>query len=181
MSLENKAGIAALEREFEAELTENILPFWLEHGMDPESGGIITSLDRRGAVLDTDKSVWFQGRAAWTFATAYAEVAQRPEYLAASRSCLDFIEAHCFDSDGRMFFRVTRDGRPVIKRIRYVFSEAFAAMGMAAYARARRWLRNTRERPGKSSTASARSSPPPASSSPSSTPRRGLRRASPSP
>ena len=136
MKLEDRVRTGALESELQSELAGNILPFWLEHGLDRENGGITTSLDRRGEVIETDKSVWFQGRAAWTFATAYADVAQRPEYLAASRSCLDFIEAHCFDADGRMFFRVTRDGRPVIKRLRYVFSEAFAAMGMAAYARA---------------------------------------------
>ena len=47
---------------------------------------------------------------------------------------MKFIDAHCFDTDGRMFFRVTADGRPVIKRIRYFFSETFAIIGYAAYA-----------------------------------------------
>ena len=46
-----------------------------------------------------------------------------------------FLEDHCFDSDGRMFFRVTADGRPVIKRLRYFFSETFAIIGFAAYSR----------------------------------------------
>jgi len=41
------------------------MPFWLRHGMDREFDGIITSLDRDGSILDTDKSLWFQGRAAW--------------------------------------------------------------------------------------------------------------------
>jgi len=40
-----------------------------------------------------------------------------------------------FDDDGRMFFVVTRDGRPLRKR-RYVFTEAFATIALAAYARA---------------------------------------------
>ena len=52
------------------ELTENILPFWLEHGLDREHGGIYTSLDRDGSLIETDKSVWFQGRALWVFSTA---------------------------------------------------------------------------------------------------------------
>lgn len=136
MSLENRGRVSALVEEFKTELTGNILPFWLGHGLDRQHGGMLTALDRRGALLDSDKSVWFQGRAGWVFSTAYREVAQRPEYLEAAKSCIDFIEAHCTDSDGRMFFRVTREGRPVIKRIRYVFSETFAAMAMAAYARA---------------------------------------------
>ncbi len=49
-----------------------------------------------------------------------------------SRSCLDFIEAHCFDTDGRMYFEVTADGKPLRKR-RYVFSECFAAIAMSEY------------------------------------------------
>ncbi len=46
-------------------LLHDVLPFWLKHGMDREFDDIITSLDRDGAILDTDKSIWFQGRAAW--------------------------------------------------------------------------------------------------------------------
>src|SRR5262249_51488828 len=38
-------------------------------------------------------------------------------------------------ADGRMFFSVTRDGRPLRKR-RYLFSEAFAVIALAAFGRA---------------------------------------------
>ena len=122
------------ERYFN-ELTGNILPFWLEHGLDRVNGGIYTCLDRDGSLIETDKSVWFQGRALWVFSTAYTRFG-RPEYLEAASMIVSFIDRHCFDSDGRMFFRVTADGRPVIKRIRYFFSETFAAIGYAAYAAA---------------------------------------------
>lgn len=118
------------------ELTENILPFWLEHGLDREHGGIYTSLDRDGSLIETDKSVWFLGRALWVFSTAYNKIEKKPEYLEAARLIVRFIDEHCFDSDGRMFFRVTSDGRPVIKRIRYFFSETFAIIGYAAYSEA---------------------------------------------
>ena len=128
--------IREVQERYRKELTENILPFWLEHGLDRENGGIWTSLDRDGSLIETDKSVWFQGRALWVFSTAYLEIEKKPEYLEAARLIASFIDRHCFDSDGRMFFRVTADGRPVIKRIRYFFSETFAAIGSAAYARA---------------------------------------------
>ena len=39
---------------------------------------------------------------------------------------------HCFDTDGRMFFEVTADGRP-LRRRRYVFSECFATIAMSEY------------------------------------------------
>ena len=116
-------------------LTESVLPFWLEHGMDKVNGGIYTGLSEDGTLIETDKSVWFQGRALWTFCTAYEKIEKKPEYLEAATSLVNFIDAHCFDTDGRMFFRVTADGRPVIKRLRYFFSETFAVIGYATYSR----------------------------------------------
>jgi N-acylglucosamine 2-epimerase len=79
--------------------------------------------------------VWFQGRAAWTFATLYRTVERRPEWCEAAQSCLDFIRRHCRAPDGKLYFTVTRDGRPLRLR-RYVFSEAFAAIGSAVFAAA---------------------------------------------
>lgn len=116
-------------------LLGDVMPFWLRHGLDREHGGIITSLDRDGSVLDTDKSVWFQGRAGWMFATLFNTVEPRAEWLEAARSCVEFLRAHCFVPDGKMYFSVTREGAPLRMR-RYVFSEAFAAIAFAAYARA---------------------------------------------
>jgi len=124
-----------LARVYRATLLNDVIPFWLRHGMDDEQGGIITSLDQDGSILDTDKSVWFQGRAGWMFATLCNTVEKRTEWLEASRSCVQFIRRHCFAPDGKMYFTVTREGRPLRMR-RYVFSEAFAAIADAAYAKA---------------------------------------------
>lgn len=116
---------------FRKTLLENILPFWLEHGFDREFGGIITSLDRDGSRLDTDKSVWFQGRTAWTYATAARTYGAKQEWLNIAESALNFIEKHAVGPAGKLYFSVTRDGRPLRMR-RYVYSEAFAAQGNAA-------------------------------------------------
>lgn len=118
---------------YKQDLTQNIMPFWLKNGLDKEFGGIYTCLTRNGHLMDTTKSVWFQGRFAFICAFAYNNVEKRPEWLEAAKATLDFIEEHCFDSDGRMFFEVAADGTPLRKR-RYVFSESFAAIAMAEYA-----------------------------------------------
>lgn len=118
---------------YRADLTDNILPFWLEHGLDRKHGGIYTCLDREGKLMDPTKSVWFQGRFAFVCSFAYNQVERRPEWLDAARQTLDFIEQHCFDADGRMYFEVAADGTPLRMR-RYVFSESFAAIAMAEYA-----------------------------------------------
>ena len=115
------------------ELTTNIMPFWFKNGLDTKNGGIYTCLNRDGSLMDTTKSVWFQGRFAFVCASAYNTVEPRQEWLDAAKSTLDFIEKHCFDNDGHMYFSVTADGRPLRKR-RYVFSETFAAIAMSEYA-----------------------------------------------
>ena len=125
----------ALKARYYKELTESVLPFWLKYGMDKVNGGIYTGLNEDGTILETDKSVWFQGRALWTFCTAYEQIDKNPEYLEAAKSLVKFLENHCFDTDGRMFFRVSADGRPVTKRLRYFFSETFAIIGFSTYSR----------------------------------------------
>lgn len=111
-------------------LQEDILKFWLEHSFDWKNGGVYTNLDEEGNVYGTDKSVWFQGRTMWVFAKAYNLIEKREEYLEAAKMIYEFLTTKCVDEDGRMFFLVTEDGRPLQRR-RYYFSETFAAIGCA--------------------------------------------------
>ena len=120
---------------YKNDLLNDIMPFWMRNGLDRVNGGVYTCLDRDGSLIDTTKSVWFQGRFAFVCSFAYNNVDKNPEWLQAAKSTIEFIENHCIDTDGRMFFEVTADGRPLRKR-RYVFSETFAAIAMAEYSKA---------------------------------------------
>ncbi|MFX7878670.1 hypothetical protein ABTK13_20610, partial [Acinetobacter baumannii] len=42
---------------------------------------------------------------------------------------------HCFNEKGKMYFHMTRNGQPIRMR-RYYFSEVFAVLAFAAYAKA---------------------------------------------
>lgn len=129
----HKEFLSACSEQYKNDLKSNIMPFWLDKGLDHVYGGIYTCLDRNGDIMDTTKSVWFQGRFGFIGAYAYNNMEQNEDWLAASKSCIDFIEAHCFDpEDGRMYFEVMADGTPLRKR-RYVFSECFAAIAMSEY------------------------------------------------
>ncbi len=108
--------------------------FWLNNGMDKTNGGVYTCLDERGAVYSTDKSVWMQGRCAWTFAHLCNRYGPQEDWQQAAKSCLDFLEAHCINREkgNRMYFTVTAEGAPLRQR-RYCFSEAFYTMANAEY------------------------------------------------
>lgn len=116
---------------YKEDLLHNIIPFWEKYGVDKEYGGFLSCLDRDGSILDTDKGLWQMGRFTWVYATLYNEVENKPEWLELALHGIDFINKYGFDTDGRMFFTVDREGRPLRKR-RYVYSESFAAIAYAA-------------------------------------------------
>lgn len=116
-------------------LLDDVMPFWLRHSLDARDGGYFNCLDRDGSVFDTDKYGWMQAREVWTFARLYNTVERRPEWLEAARAGVGFLLEHGFTRDGRMHYRLTRDGRPV-HRPWGIFTECFGVMALAQWARA---------------------------------------------
>ena len=131
------ARIATLRDTYREGLLSDTVPFWFPRSIDHDHGGYLLIRDRDGSRMDDDKAIWHQGRSAWLLATLFAEVEQREEWLDWARHGIEFLRAHGFDTDGKMLFHVTRDGRPVRKR-RYIFSETFMIAALAAYTRAAR-------------------------------------------
>ncbi len=129
----DKQKLAEAQKWIKNEL-EVCADFWLKNGMDKENGGVYTCLDRKGEIYSTDKSVWMQGRCAWTFAHLCRLYGKRDEWMEASKSCLDFMEKYCInpEAEGRMYFTVTAEGKPLRQR-RYCFSEGFYAIANAEY------------------------------------------------
>ncbi len=121
----DKKRIQDLYDFYRKQLLEQCMPFWLENSIDSGFGGYLTCLDREGSVYNTDKSVWFQGRGVWIYSKLYNELEPNPVWLNAAATGFDFLLKHCFDKDGRLFFQVTQDGKP-LRRRRYFYSEAFA-------------------------------------------------------
>ncbi len=116
-------------------LLEDILPFWIKHAIDWEDGGFTFCLDRDGSVIDTDKGVWQTGRFTWMILSLYNEVEKREDWLKIGKHGIDFLEKHCYDEQGKMYFLLDKKGNPLRMR-RYVYSESFAAIAYAAYFKA---------------------------------------------
>lgn len=120
------------KNKFSKTLFEDFIPFWEKFSPDPIYGGFLCGFDRDGELFFEDKSVWQQGRSLWMFSKLYNKFEKNPKWLEFARSGYDFINKYCFDENGHMYFKVTRDGKPLINR-RYYFSEAFAIMGYAEF------------------------------------------------
>jgi N-acylglucosamine 2-epimerase len=123
----------AYETQYRDELLQNVLPFWSKHSIDKEYGGFFCSFERDGTVYDTDKWVWLQGRAVWTFATMCGKIEKRPEWLEAATQGAEFLRRFGRDDQGAYYFGLTREGQPLVQPYN-IFSDCFAAMGYGALA-----------------------------------------------
>ncbi len=133
MILNHSEEAKKYQQFYKEQLLKNVVPFWINSDLlDREYGGYISSVDREGKSYSNDKSVWFQGRCLWTFSTLCEKYGIREDWRKAADAGKEFLEKYCFDSDGRMYFTVTREGKPLRKR-RYMFSESFYVVGMAEY------------------------------------------------
>ena len=128
-------NLHAYAERYRTHLLERILPFWMEHSLDRDNGGYFTCLDREGRVYDDRKYVWMNGRAAWTFSRLYRTFEPRPEWRDFATSCIGFVRRHAFDPQGRVYFSLTRDGKPAFQQ-RKPYSAVFVALGLIEYARA---------------------------------------------
>lgn len=132
-----QARLVELRDFYLRELTEDTIPFWIQKGLDRQYGGLLDFLDRQGRPVSTDKGGWIQGRFTWVLSRlveAYGKDA-RPEWLEAAGLCAGFVRDKVLAGPGgRAYFELTREGRPLVLR-RYLFSETFAIIGLAQYAK----------------------------------------------
>lgn len=131
----SESELTDLGNFYREQLLTSTVPFWFPRSIDKEHGGFLLMRDADGSLIDDDKAVWIQGRATWLLATLYNTVEKNPEWLEGARFGYEFLNRHCFDADGQMFFHLTREGQPIRKR-RYFFSETFYVIAAAAYAKA---------------------------------------------
>ncbi len=118
----------------EKELFDRVLPFWMEHSLDSKNGGYYNCLDEDGSVYDTTKHVWLQGRQTWMLAKLYGHYGLGGEVLEAAKLGLRFLENFAIQDNGRAYFSMTKDGKPIYMQ-RKMFSESFSVMALAEMSR----------------------------------------------
>ncbi|WP_127581536.1 AGE family epimerase/isomerase [Paenibacillus koleovorans] len=120
---------------YEKHLFEQVMPFWLKHAIDDRHGGINNIIRDDGAVISTDKIIWSQGRALWTFSAIHNYLDQDPKWLETAHGIARLLFKHGRNNDGAWVFRIHEDGR-IADPTTSIYVDAFVTYGMTEYARA---------------------------------------------
>lgn len=121
--------------EYRTLLLDGVVPFWVNHGIDWEHGGVLSCMHEDGSPISGDKYIWSQARSVWTFSALYNRVEKRPSFLEIARNSMRFLMAHGRDSGGRWVYRTDRQGN-VIEGATSIYSDCFAIYGLSEYYRA---------------------------------------------
>lgn len=124
-----------LREQYRAALLDDVIPWWETHSIDRECGGFYSLIERDGKPYSDHKYMWTTGRQIWMFSHLYNTVEKRPEWLKIAQHGADFQLRHAYRDDGKMYFRLTRDGRPVAS-VLSIYTECFAAIAMAELSKA---------------------------------------------
>lgn len=126
---------ALLREEIIADLKENILPFWMDHTVDPEGGfyggvafdGTPSPNEKKGVVLNA--------RILWTFSTAY-RLFHESRYLEMANRAQAYLLEHFMDTQyGGVFWSLDPNGEPA-DTDKQAYGISFAIYGLSEHYRA---------------------------------------------
>ena len=122
---------SALERE----LTQGILPFWLQRMQDPAGGWYGRIAGDGTLVPDAPRGAILNARILWTFASAF-RLTGDPAYREAAARAYAEVRDRFYDPQyGGVYWSLTADGRPLDTKKQF-YAIAFTVYGLAEYHRA---------------------------------------------
>lgn len=113
-------------------LLNDVIPFWLRHGVDRTYGGLGNILDDRGHTVGSDKYLWSQGRALWTFSALCHRIEKRPEWLEFAEHIFRYLQTHGRDAQGRWQFRLDAAGN-VLEGPTSIYVDGFVLAGLTQF------------------------------------------------
>jgi mannobiose 2-epimerase len=123
-------------QRFEAELTGNILPFWMQHAVDHENGGFYGALSNDLKIDNqVPRSAILCARVLWTYATAQ-RLFPSGDHLKMARHAYDYLTQRFWDKEhGGVYWMLDAQGRPVNDR-KHAYAQAFAVYALSEFYRA---------------------------------------------
>lgn len=129
-------SILQLAESLKRQARDDIMAFWLRHGIDKEYGGYWTSLARDGSRYgDGAKWIVVQMRTVYSMCLAYQFFGEQV-FLEQATQGAEFFRAHFRDTKhGGWYFGVSRDGKQVLDDSKQPYGTSFVSYGLAEYAR----------------------------------------------
>jgi len=141
VGLANSAGwakdLTEYSAEFQGQLAQKVMPYWLHTGVDKENGGFLLA-DPPSVNRSLEKQVVTQARMIWGFSHAHLKKigGETNAYLQAARQGYEFLQTHFKDTQhGGYFWTTDRAGKPLNER-KIIYGEAFVIYGLVEYHRA---------------------------------------------
>jgi mannobiose 2-epimerase len=121
---------------FKQELTENILPFWMDKMQDKEYGGFYGRIDGYNKLhKNATKGAILNARLLWTFSAAY-RVLKDEQYLETAQRAFDYITTFFLDKRHEgAYWELDYQGYPVNTK-KQVYAQSFMLYGFSEFYRA---------------------------------------------
>jgi mannobiose 2-epimerase len=131
--VESAVALSELRRRARAELTLDILPFWVRHAFDQRTGGLsgVVTYDLR-RFDDVPRHVVLCARILWTFAAA-ARIEARPEWLEIGRRAFTLLTGPFWDERHGGVYWSLEPGGQVHSDRKQIYAQAFAIYGLAEW------------------------------------------------
>lgn len=125
-----------LQQSFKIELTENILPFWMNHAVDKVNGGFYGAVSNDLVIHnEVPRSAVLCARILWTYASAYRCFGDE-QYLSMAQRAYDYLTQAFWDQEyGGVYWQLDHRGKPVHDH-KHHYAQAFAVYGLSEYHRA---------------------------------------------
>jgi mannobiose 2-epimerase len=120
-------------RRIEAELRENILPFWMQHAVDRERGGFYGEIANDLRVnRDALRGALLTSRILWTFSAAYRRYRDPAYRDMADWAYEDLLARFWDDTYSGLYWAIDADRRPVDTR-KQIYGQAFGIYSLSEY------------------------------------------------
>jgi len=128
--------IEQLKKEAREELTNGILPFWMNRMQDTTNGGFYGRINGNNELqADAEKGAVLNARILWTFSAAY-RLLGKGEYLdMVTRAKCELIDKFYDNEYGGVYWSLDSEGRPLDTK-KQIYALGFAIYGLSEYHRA---------------------------------------------
>jgi len=120
--------------EVQDHFRDELLPFWLTHGVDTEQGGFLTYFDKDGKPTgETVKTLVCQARMIYTYSSVHRAGFAEGKALEIAQNGVDFLLDHFWDDEhGGWYWTTERDGTPR-DASKLTFGHSFAMYALSEY------------------------------------------------